>query len=152
MAQTKTSFDKEKQPKNRKPRGLGWRSQLFKVMRQESILEVGSNAKDEMVERAIIKNIAVEAFAGGPDAVPFMRVVLDKTFPNYKATHEPVNFELDTDGTPAEMVYQILDATAKGEIAPDMAAIFVGVVKDTVTIEESTDLKARIEALEELSK
>ena len=136
----------------RKGRGPGWRTQLFKSMRQAALLGVAKNASDDVVEKAIIKEIAVNAFAGGPESVPYMKIMADKTFPNYKSTHEPVTFDFDSTGTATERAFQILDALAAGDIAPDICSLIMGTLKDVAVIEESTDLKARIEALEELSK
>jgi len=145
-------YSKENQPKNRKKRGPGWRTQLFKAMRQSALLGVAKNSTDDVVEKAIIKEIAINAFSGGPESLPYMKIMADKTFPNHKSTHEPVTFDLDPNGTATERAFQILDALASGNIAPDICSLIMGTLKDVAVIEESTDLKARIEALEELSK
>ena len=61
-----------------------------------------------------------------------------------------VNFEFNPNAKPNEQANQVLQAVANSEIAPDIGQMFVSSIKSMIDIEEYTDLKDRIMALEKL--
>lgn len=139
-------FTSERQPKSR---GRPLLYKLLDTIRDESLLKVGAGASRAECERAYLKHLAVRAFdSEDQSSGTLLKSLLDKTYSSVKATMAPVEFEYDHTVNPTAQVNQIIHAASVGDIPPDVAAIFLQAVKNAVDIEESTELKMRIEALE----
>jgi hypothetical protein len=141
-------FSKENPSAN--TRGKTFLTKLLETVKNESLLGVGSNASKETCEQAYLKHLAVRAFdVDDQGSATLLKSLLDKSYSSIKPTMPLVEFDYDHSHNPAEQVNQIIKAASEGQIAPDVAAIFLQAVKNAVDIEESTELKARIEKLED---
>ena len=67
-----------------------------------------------------------------------------------KPTLGSVEFEFDVAATPSKQASQVMAAAARGEIAPDIANLFVSSIASMLKIDEVTELQKRIEALEKV--
>ena len=81
-----------------------------------------------------------------------LRELLIRMDPIKKAVMPFVDFKFKQGSSPSDRVDQIISAAANSQIPPDIALLFIQAVKYACDIEESTELKARIEALEELAQ
>ena len=148
MAVTSTSFKKGESGYSR---GKSFKTKILEVIQAESLLDVCENADKNTVERAYLKHIAKRAFDKDDQASPtLLKELLSKSYAGLKATLPTLEFDFDKDSTPAQQVNQILHASSTGIIPPDVAAIFIQSIKNAVDIEQATDLKERIEALEKM--
>ena len=148
MASKDTQFTKENQPKGR---GRSFKAKLIETIRQESLLETSPGSSPETVEQAFLSHISKRAFDKDDQASPtLLKELLSKAYSSLKATMPVVQFTFDANGTPAEQVTQLMEAASNGVLPPDVAATFVHAVKAAVDIEAATDLKHRIEQLEEM--
>ncbi len=148
MAKSSTTFKKEgKQPVKRRSKSM--KTVLFEVMRKEALLGVSKTATNQVAEAAFIKHVAKRAFDADDSASPaILKEFLSKMYPGLKSTLEKVEFDYPLNGTPAEKATAIERAVSSGVIAGDVGGVMIGIIKDAVLIEESTDLKLRIDALE----
>lgn len=79
-----------------------------------------------------------------------LTLVMNRIEPPLKSISPMVNFEFNPNAKPHEQANQVLQAVANSQIAPDIGQMFVASIKSMIDIEEYTDLKERIEKLEEL--
>lgn len=149
---TKTSFSKDKQPTKRTPRSKAMKTVLFEVMRKNAMLGVAKNASKEIAEAAFIKHVAERAFNLEDPASPaILKEFLSKMYPGLKATLEKVEFNYPANGTPTEKAVAIESAVSSGAIPGDVGQVMMGIIRDSVVIEEGTSLKERIAILEKLA-
>jgi len=147
MTKNVTTFDKQKQPA--KKRGKSLKTVLFEVMRKESMLGVAKNASNDVAQSAFVKHVAARAFdANDPASPQILKEFLSKMYPGLKSTLEKVEFSFPVDGTPTEKSLAVIEAISSGALPADVGQVVIGIIKDAVLIEESTDLKLRIDALE----
>ena len=137
MAKNSTSFSGENQPEKRNTRGKSERTKILAALKRQSLTEDGFY--DLLIQRAL-----------DPDDNLALKEVLNRFSPLKKAVMPDVEFQFDEKSEPSCQVAQIIKAAASGEIPPDIANIFVQAVKNAVDIEQATDLKHRIELLEEM--
>lgn len=149
MAKT-TKFNSTNQPKpEKKKRGKALKTVLFEVMRKESMLGVAKNASNDIAQAAFVKHVAERAFNPDDPASPqILKEFLSKMYPGLKATLEKVEFDFPVDGTPTQKSLAVVEAISSGALPADVGQVVIGIIKDAVVIEESTDLKCRIAALE----
>lgn len=134
---------------NLPPRGRAFKTLLFEVIREESLLDLKENATRDEAEKAFISHAAQRAFnSSDPSSNTVLNEFLKRTFPPLKQTQEAVSFNFPVDGTPAEKAISVVEAISNGDIPADVGQTIIAIIKDAVVIEESTDLKARIEELE----
>jgi hypothetical protein len=138
-------FDANNQPKERKPRG---RSNKSKVL--EGIMEALPNCETkEEAEAAYFKHVALRAFdLEDKDSPTLLKLLGDKGWGSAKPSLDCVSFDFPMDGTPAQRAFAVIEAISNETLAPDIGVMIVGIVKDAIIIEESTDLKERINAIE----
>ena len=136
MAKTKTSFDKEKQPKKRTPRGKSERTKILDAMKRQTRTEEGFY--DELITRAF-----------NPDDNFTFKELLNRMSPMPKAVNPLYNFDLPLRSLPHEKASFILDAIASGVIPSDVGNHCIQAIKAMIDIEEYTDLKERLIKLEE---
>ena len=135
MAKTKTSFDKNKQPKKRKPRGKDKRTLILEAMKRQG--KTQECFYDMLVERSFNLD---DNFA--------FKEVLTRMYPVSKSVAPLVEFEFPKKEKPHIQAAYVLEAVASGLIPSDIGNMFIQSIKAMIDIEEYTDLKARIEALE----
>ena len=79
-----------------------------------------------------------------------LREVLNRFSPLKKSVMPDVEFDFNAKGTPVQQVSQLLDAVSNGNIPPDVASMLITAIKGAIEIEVNTELKVRIEKLEEM--
>lgn len=131
---TKTSFSKDKQPK--KGRGKSERTKILDAMKRQAQTEDGFY--DELVTRAF-----------NPEDNFTFKEVLARMSPIPKAVSPVYKFNLPKNSKPHEKADYVLTAMADGDLPSDIGNICIQAIKAMIDIEEYTDLKERIEKLEE---
>ncbi len=137
--------------KNRKPpgRGKSFKTKLLETIRDESLVELRSNASNDAVEKAYLKHFATRAFDDSdPNSATLLKELLSKSYPSMKAVMPEYEFEFDVAESPTDQVGQIIKAASEGQIPPDVAGIFLSAIKNAADIELATDIKARITEIE----
>lgn len=129
----KGQFTSENQPK--RGRGKSERTKILEAMKQQGRSEDDFYAL--LVERAF----------NPKDSFGFTEM-LRRISPIPKAVAPTIEFEFDPKAKPHEKADQVLDAIATGKIPPDIGQGFIQSIRNMVDIEEYTDLKDRIEAIE----
>lgn len=133
----KKKFSEDYQPTNRRGRGKSEKTKFLEALQRRSMTEV--DFYDKLIEKALDEDSSIA-----------MTEVLKRISPIPKQVAPSIEFDLDTSAKPHEKASQILDAISSGQIPPDIGATLMQSIKVFVDIEEYTDLKARIEKLEEL--
>lgn len=80
----------------------------------------------------------------------YLQVVTSRAVPTYKPTLEPIKIDYPKDGTAVQKANAVYDAMANGEIPPDVGQTLIDALSKMLNIEELTDLKARLERIEEI--
>ena len=124
---------------DRKPRGKAKRTRILEAFERSAHTEEGFY--DMLIARAMDVD---DTFAA--------RELLIRMEPIKKSVMPFVDFAFKVDSSPTQRVDQIISAAANSHIPPDIALLFIQAVKYACDVEESTELKSRIEALEELAK
>ena len=135
-------------------RGKSNKTRILDAIRSESVMELagltGKPTRDQ-AEEAYFSHIARRAFtATDPNSAMLLKVLGDKGWANLKPTLDPIELDFPIEGTATQKSMAVVNAIATGKIAPDIGQMIIGIIKDSVIIEEGTDLKARIEQLEEI--
>jgi hypothetical protein len=137
MAKHKFSDENQPDEGSRKPRGKGGRTKILEALKRAGKDEDGFY--DLLVSRSF-----------DPEDSFSFKELLARLAPLKKSVMPSVEFEFNKAGTPAEQVAQILDAISEGFVPPDVGNMIISSVKNAVEIEANTDLKHRIEALENM--
>jgi len=135
MKPNKGSFSSTNQPKTKA--GKNERTKILEALKRAGQTEDGFY--DHLMQRAL-----------DPDDTFALREVLARFSPTKKAVMPEIEFAFNNAGTPSEQVAQLLDGVSKGSIPPDVASMLIAAVKAAVDIEVNTEIKARIESLEQL--
>lgn len=132
----KKLFTPENQPSKRKGRGKSERTKFLEALKRKSYSE--DDFYDKLIESAMTEEggIALES-------------VLKRVSPIPKPVAPMVQFKFDKSARPHEKADQLIEAISTGDVPPDLGAMLIGSIKAMVDIEEYTDLKVRIEKLEE---
>ena len=134
-------------------RGKSNKTRILEAMRAESFEELTESAPKDECEIAFYRCIVKRASnPDDKDSAMMLKFLGDKGWSNLKPTLEPVQFDFPDNGTAAQKMESVVLAISEGVISVDIGQIIVGIIKDTVIIEEGTDLKVRIEALEDLQE
>lgn len=80
----------------------------------------------------------------------YLQVVTSRAVPTYKPTLEPIKIDYPKDGTAVEKADAVYKAVADGEIPADVGSMLIDSLSKMLNIEELTDLKARLERIEEI--
>jgi hypothetical protein len=141
-----------KEGDNLPARGKSNKTRVLDALRSESVkdlLELPTKPTRDQAEEAFFARVAQRALnSGDPNSAMLLKVLMDKGWSSPKPTLEPIKIDFPVNGTPAEKSFAVLESIADGGIAPDIGQLLIGIIKDSVIIEEATDLKQRIEALE----
>ena len=92
----------------------------------------------------ILDNLLAQARAGDLQAV---RLVLDRVLPSLRPVEQATELDLPAGGLAAQE-QAVVQAAAAGDLAPGQAAQLVAALAGVGKIIETTELMARIEALE----
>ncbi len=139
MAKSSTSFEKDKQPAKRKPRGKSERTKLLEAMRRHGKTE--DDFYDLLMQKAFDEE----------DAFTF-KELLNRMSPIAKATSPLITFKFNPKGKPHNQAKQALAAAANGEIPTDVANMFIASISSMLNIQEKTDFEDRLKAIEDASK
>ena len=146
---TDGKFTSDEQPKERKPRGASFKTLLFESIRENSQLELSPSSSQDQAQKAFIDHCARRAFNPDDNASgTILKEFLNKSFPGLKPTLEKIHFDFPEDGTPTQKALSVVQAISNGSLPADIGQIVIGIIKDSVVIEEGTDLKFRIEEIE----
>jgi len=136
MKERPTKFSKENQPKVKRGRCKSERTKILEAMQRAGKTEEGFY--DLLIERA-----------NDPDDNFTFKELLSRFSPIPKAVSPLVEFEFPKDAKPHVQAAYVLAAVSEGIIPSDIGNVFVQSIKAMIDIEEYTDLKERIEAIEE---
>lgn len=131
----KTQFSAENQPSSGNRRGKSPKTKILEALKRQSKTE------DEFWDLLILRAL-------DPDDNIALKEILARLSPTTKATLPNIEFKFDAKATPKVQASQILDAAAKGIIAPDIAQIFVSSLASMMKIEEVTELAKRLTEIE----
>ena len=92
----------------------------------------------------IIEKLVELALAGDVSAA---KALLDRAIPAMKAQAAPVSLPVPA-GTLTEKALALLTAALDGSLPPDIASELITALSRIVSIEQATELKARLDALE----
>lgn len=146
MAKSSTSF---KEGENGNGRGRSFKNKLLDAIKEESLLECDSKTDPREVEKKYLAHLSRRAFDPGDSASgTLLKELLHKSYPSIKAVMPEFQFDYKITESPVDQVNQIISASSKGEIPPDVASIFIQSIKAAHDIEATTELKERIEKLE----
>lgn len=95
---------------------------------------------------AILRVVKENALNGDTAAAALL---LSKVMPSLRSQAERVEFDYDATAPISKQVESVLDAVAKGLVAPDVAKSIVETIGTLSQIRATEDLEARIAALEE---
>ena len=93
----------------------------------------------------VIGILREQALAGDPQAI---RILLDRVLPSLRPVELPTPLDLPV-GNLAQQAQAVVQAVAAGDIAPSQAAQIITALGGVAKIVETTELLARITALEE---
>ena len=130
MSETKFKKGQSGNPQGR-PKGSGLNVQLRQA--------IADSAND------IVTMLLEQAKAGDIQAA---KILLDRVCPSLKSESQPIDIPALAEGTLTERAQAIIDATANGQLAPDTATNMVNAIATYAKIIETSELEARIAALE----
>ena len=76
------------------------------------------------------------------------RLLLERAIPPVRATEQPIEFDMPTEGTLTDKGRAVLEAAARGEIGAAQAAQLVGALSSLATLTTTDELATRLDALE----
>jgi hypothetical protein len=146
LAKTKTTL---KKGDNLPGRGMSNKNRVLEGILASSRAGLPSDATRDQAEIAYFKHVADRAFdSEDKDSGTLLKFLGDKAYSSMKPTLGCVEFEFPSEGTPTDKALAIVNAMATAKLPPDIGQLMIGIIKDSVVIEEGTDLKARIESIE----
>ena len=146
MAKNDTSIKAGQKLPNR---GMSNKNRVLDGIMASSRANLPKSATRDQAEIAYFRTIAERAFdPEDKDSGMLLKFLGDKAYSSMKPTLGCVEFEFPSTGTPVTKAMAIVNAMATGSLSPDVGTLMIGIIKDSVIIEEGTDLKARIEELE----
>ena len=150
MAKSSTTINKDNRDKM-PGRGRSNKTLILEMLREEGHLRLNKDSTKEDAEKAFFSHVATSAFNfEDQNRGMCLKLLGDKGWASVKPSSEMVAFDFTKDGKPFEQAAEVMFAASNGELAPDIANTFIQSIKSMVDIEEYTDLKERIEKLEEL--
>ena len=93
----------------------------------------------------IIENLLRAAQSGD---IAASKILLDRVFPVARAADLAVELDVNPNATLSEQARQVLGSAAAGELPVASAATLITALSTTAKIDESTEILARLDALE----
>lgn len=150
---TKTSFDKDRQPTKRTPRGKATKTIILDAIREASIDGLPKDAPKEKVEKEFFKHVALAAFNPEDNNRGMcLKLLADKGWASIKPSNELVTFDFDSKADLHVQASQVLDAVAGGQLPSDIASNFINSISSMLKIQELTDFEERLKAIEDANK
>ena len=159
MAKSSTSFDENKQPEERKPRGKGKKSLMLDAIRDvckdekeffKQVVVIGLGGWTQPEKEGEDDDVVDPVFQN-PNPM-LINMVLNRIEPPLKAIAPMVEFDFDVTLSPHEKADQILVAISDGKLAPDIGQMIINSIQSMLKIQEVTDIDERLKAIEELAK
>lgn len=139
-------FTSEYQPAKR---GQDKRTMILEAIKQASLLSVPEGAEKADIERAFFARIAKIALDDEhKDSGLCKQALLDRGWAKAKPESTMILFDYDKNDTPSEQAKSIIESSSQGLISVEDAGRLITMIKDSIAIEESTDLAKRLEELE----
>lgn len=146
MAKTKTTL---KKGDNLPGRGMSNKNRVLDGILASSRAGLKEGATRDEAEIAFFSHVSDRAFdSEDKDSGTLLKFLGDKAYSSMKPTLGCVEFEFPSKGTPTDKAIAIVNAMASAKLPPDVGTLMIGIIKDSVVIEEGTDLKDRIESIE----
>ena len=150
----KHKFTSENQPETRRTRNK--LTLVLEAIQDAELLGTNPETSKENVEKAVFKFLAQTAFYPTEEnaslAAPCLNLLIKKAWPDSKPAAEKVEFSYDRADTAANNAHRVIEKVASGEIPPDIGQMLIGMIKDSIAINESTELVKRLEELEQMLK
>ena len=147
MATSSTTFGSETQPARR--RGKAFKTLLLESLIEKSKLGLSEDSTKEDAERAFLTHVVDRATdEDNRDSATLLKELLGKSYPSLKASLPPVQFDLPEEATQIEKAEAILKAVSDGNVSPDVGTMLIQATKHLIDIEQATELKERLEAIE----
>jgi len=122
---------------------------VLEALKAKGVLGLRTNSTNEKAEAAFFGEIVSVALNENDNNRGMcLKLLADKGWASIKPSCEKVIFPFTKDAQPHIQAAQVMDAVAQGLIPPDIGNTFVQSIKAMIDIEEYTDLKERIIALE----
>lgn len=131
-------------------RGRSNKTKILDALRLESFESLPEDATNDQCEVVFFRHI-IRRINGGiddKDSGMLLKFLGDKGWSSMKPTLGNVEFDFDEAAEPHEQASQVMAAAAKGEIAPDVAQMFVGSIANMLKINEITEIRDRLEQIE----
>lgn len=146
MTKNSTSL---KKGDNLPPRGKSRKTLILDAIRESSLMEATPDTSRDDTEKLFFKHISIQASNPGSENFALcLKLLADKGWASLKPTMDHVEFTFDEDATPAKQASQVMNAAASGRIPPDVAKTFIDTIAAMIKIEEYTELKDRLDAIE----
>lgn len=146
----KHEFSSENQPLTKRTKNK--LTLILEAIREQSLLDTNPETSKEQTEKAVFAFLAKTAFCPTPDTAVLanscLTALIKKAWPDSKPSCEPIEFKFNRNATPSENASSVLEAVSGGLIAPDIGAMLIGMIKDSIAIHESTELAKRLDELE----
>ena len=150
MAKSRTTITKENR-KNVPARGKSKKNLILDMLKAKSMLSLTKESTNNEAEQAFFHHVAQSAFnLEDSNRGMCLKLLADKGWASVKPSSELIEFEFDEKALPHIQAAQVMNAASKGLIPPDIANTFIQSIKSMIDIEEFTNLKERIIALEKL--
>lgn len=134
------SSNRQPDPEDRRPRGPSRSTLMIEAIREET----GGDEK-EFFKKIIRIGLGNE----GTDPVPMLlSEAMKRIQPPLKPNGEKIKLDMAADATPADKCNIVFLAVTDGAISPEQGQMLIGMIKDTLSIVESTELIKRLEEIE----
>jgi len=134
---------------NLPPRGMSNKNRIIEAMKAESFEGLGKDSTRDECEIAFFRKVIRKANdIEDKDSGAMITLLGNKGWSSMKPTLGNVEFEFDKDAAPHIQASQVMKAAASGNIAPDVANMFISSIASMLKIDEVTELQKRIDALE----
>ena len=148
MATSKTTL---KKGDNLPARGRSNKTLILETLREKGHLKLRKNSTKDKAEKAFFNEVATAAFnLEDQNRGMCLKLLADKGWASVKPSSEMINFDFSELDLPHVQAAKVMKAAADGLIPPDIANTFIQSIKAMIDIEEFTNLKDRIMALEKL--
>ena len=146
MAESSTTL---KKGDNLPPRGRSKRTLILEAILESSAIGLPKNATKEQAEKAWFSELLKRALTPDDgDSGLCLRLLTERGWSSLKPSSDCVQFDFDEDGDFHKQAAQVMKAISLGEVPPDLGLAFVSGIKSMLDIEEVTELKGRLEAIE----
>jgi hypothetical protein len=113
----------------------------------EAIREETGGDEKEFFKKVIRIGLGNE----GADPVPMLlSEAMKRIQPPLKPNGEKIKLDMAPDATAADKCNTVFLAVTDGTISPEQGQMLIGMIKDTLSIVESTELVQRLEEIEKL--